>query len=122
MILKKNKKKDAPCGTPIPQQDYGTTPEAKSEAEILFDKIGEGAAHAVKRPKDPKTDRQLRKLVADANGSGNDCIINVGFGYYRPGDDDSFEFELYIAGERSRAKEILRKCRRMEEVYDRRYQ
>lgn len=120
MILK-NKKKSTPEGALIPQ-DNGTTFEQKSEAEILFDKIGEGVGHAVKRPKDPKTDRQLRKMVADANSSGNDCIINVGFGYYRPGDDDSFEFELYIAGERSRAKEILRKCRRMEEVYDRRYQ
>lgn len=119
MILKN--KKSTPEGALIPQ-DNGTTFEEKSEAEILFDKIGEGVGHAVKRPKDPKTDRQLRKLVADANGSGNDCIINVGRGYYRPGDDDSFEFELYIAGERSRAKEILRKCRRMEEVYDRRYQ
>ena len=116
-----NKKKSTPEGAPLTQLN-GTTFEQKSEAEMLFDKIGEGVGHAVKRPKDPKTDRQLRKLVADANGSGNDCIINVGFGYYRPGDDDSFEFELYIAGERSRAKEILRKCRRMEEVYDRRYQ
>ena len=113
-------KKSTPEGAPLPQ-DYGTTFEQKSEAERLFSLIGEGIGHAIARPKDPKTDRRLRQLIADANGSG-DCIINVGFGYFRPGDDDSYEFELYIAGERSRAKEILRKCRRMEEAYDRRYE
>ena len=100
----------------------GTTPEEKSEAERLFDLIGVGAAYAVRRPKDPKVDREFRRLIAEANASGNDCIINAGYGYYRPGDDDDFEAELYFASERSRAKEILRKLRRMEEVYNRRYQ
>lgn len=114
-------KKSTPEGAPISPQDYGTTFEQKSEAERLFSLIGEGIGHAIARPKDPKTDRRLRQLIADANTRG-DCIINVGFGYFRPGDDDSYEFELYIAGERSRAKEILRKCRRMEEAYDRRYE
>ena len=100
----------------------GTTPEDKSEAERLFDLIGVGAAYAVRRPKDSKVDREFRRLIAEANASGNDCIINAGYGYYRPGDDDDFEAELYFASERSRAKEILRKLRRMEEVYNRRYQ
>lgn len=115
------KKKGTPFGVPIPQQDYGTTPEEKSEAERLFDKIGTGAAYALRRPKDAKVDRQLRKLIAEANLSG-DCIINDGSGYFRPGDDDDIAFETYIAAERSRAREILRKTSRMQQVYDRRYQ
>jgi len=115
------KKKGTPFGVPIPQQDYGTTPAEKSEAERLFDRISTGAARAIARPKDAKVDRQLRKLIADANLSG-DCIINDGSGYFRPGDDDDIAFETYIAAERSRAREILRKTSRMQQVYDRRYQ
>ena len=115
------KKKGTPFGVPIPQQDYGTTPEEKSQAQRLFDMIGEGVGHAVSRPKDPKVDRRLRQLVSEANSTG-DCIINMGFGYYRPGDDDCVEFEEYVAKERHRAREILRKVSRMQQVYDRRYQ
>ena len=114
-------KKGTPFGVPIPQQDYGTTPAEKSEAERLFDRISTGAARAIARPKDAKVDRQLRKLIAEANLSG-DCIINDGSGYFRPGDDDDIAFETYIAAERSRAREILRKTSRMQQVYDRRYQ
>lgn len=116
------KKKSTPEGAPISKQDYGTTPEEKSQAQKLFDLIGVGAAYAVRRPKDPKVDREFRRLIAEANASGKDCIINAGYGYYRPGEDDDFEAELYFASERSRAKEILRKVRRMEEAYNRRYQ
>lgn len=115
------KKKSTPSGAPIPQQDYGTTPEEKSQAQRLFDMIGEGVGHAVSRPKDPAVDRRLRQLVSEANSTG-DCIINMGFGYYRPGDDDCVEFEEYVAKERHRAREILRKVSRMQQVYDRRYQ
>lgn len=115
------KKKGTPFGVPIPQQDYGTTPEEKSEAERLFDKIGTGAAYALRRPKDTKVDRRLRQLIAEANTNG-DCIINDGSGYFRPGEDDDIAFETYIAAERSRAREILRKTSRMQQVYDRRYQ
>lgn len=100
----------------------GTTPEEKTQAQRLFDLIGVGAAYAVRRPKDPKVDREFRRLIAEANASGKDCIINAGYGYYRPGEDDDFEAELYFASERSRAMEILRKVRRMEEVFNRRYQ
>ena len=115
------KKKGTPFGVPIPQQDYGTTPAEKSEAERLFDKIGTGAAYALRRPKEPRVDRRLRQLIAEANLSG-DCIINDGSGYFRPGEDDDIAFETYIAAERSRAREILRKTSRMQQVYDRRYQ
>ena len=120
-MMMTNKKKSTPGGAPLTQFN-GTTFEEKSEAEILFDKIGTGAAYAVRRPRDPKIDREFRRLIAEANASGEDCIIKAGYGYYRPGEDDDFEAEIYFASERSRAKEILRKVRRMKEVYDRRYQ
>ena len=99
----------------------GTTPGEKSEAERLFDRIGTGADHALRRPKDAKVDREFRRLIAEANMTG-DCIINDGSGYFRPGEDDDIAFEDYIAQERSRAREILRKTSRMQQVYDRRYQ
>ena len=119
--MKNEQKKSTPSGAPIPTKDYGTTPEEKSQAQRLFDMIGEGVGHAVSRPKDPAVDRRLRQLVSEANSTG-DCIINMGFGYYRPGDDDCVEFEEYVAKERHRAREILRKVARMQQVYDRRYQ
>ena len=100
----------------------GTTPREKSEAERLFDRIGTGADHALKRPRDAKVDRQLRQLIAEANANGTDCIINSGGGYFRPGEDDEGAFEDYIAAERSRAREILRKTSRMQQTFDRRYQ
>ena len=112
-------KKSTPGGAPL-TQDYGITSGQKTQAELLFDKIGTGAAYALKRPKDPKVDRRLRQLIADANMTG-DCIINDGSGYFRPGEDDDIAFEDYIAAERSRAREILRKTARMQQVYDRRY-
>lgn len=113
--------KGTPFGAPISTQDYGTTPEEKSEAEMLFDKIGTGAARAVKRPANSRTDRSLRRLIADANMEG-DCIINDGSGYFRPGEDDEAAFEEYAAKERHRAREVLRKISRMEEAFNRRYQ
>ena len=115
------KKKDTPSGAPISTKDYGTTPEEKSEAERLFDKIGTGACYAVRRPKDARVDRQLRRLIAEANKSG-DCIINDGSGYFRPGEDDDVAFEAYCAAERHRGWDIIHKVNRMEEVFERRYQ
>ena len=115
------KKKGTPFGVPIPQQDYGTTLKEKSEAEKLFDKIGTGAYYALRRPANKRVDRQLRRLIADANMNG-DCIINDGSGYFRPGLDDDIAAEEYFAKERHRAKKILAKVSRMEQVYDRRYQ
>ena len=114
-------KKSTPGGALIPNQDHGTTPERKSEAEILFDKIGTGAAYAVRRPRNAIVDRQFRRLIETANKTG-DCIINDGSGYFRPGEEDDIAFENYIAAERSRARETLRKLSRMQQVYDRRYQ
>ena len=119
--MSQNKKKSTSEEAPILRQDYGTTPEVKSEAEILFNRIGTGSARAVRRPYNRNIDRQLRRLIADANQNG-DCIISGSTGYYRPGDDDSVEAEIYFASERHRARAIMRKVRKMEEVYNRRYQ
>ena len=116
-----HKKKGMPGGTPVLDQDYGTTSEQKTQAEILFGMIGTGADRAVSRPRDAKVDRRLRQLIAEANMSG-DCIINDGSGYFRPGLDDDIAAEEYFAKERHRAKRILAKVSRMEKVYDRRYQ
>ena len=116
-----DKKKSTPGGAPVLDQDYGTSSEQKTQAEILFDRIGTGIYHAVSRPKDVKVDRRLRQLIAEANMSG-DCIINDGFGYFRPGLDDDIAAEEYFAKERHRAKKILAKVSRREKEYDRRYQ
>ena len=120
LTMKTKNKKSTPEGALIPQ-DNGTTSGEKSEAERLFDKIGTGAYYAVKRPKDAKVDRQLRRLIAEANKSG-DCIINDGSGYFRPGEDDDVAFEAYCAAERHRGWDIIHKVNRMEEVFERRYQ
>ena len=116
-----HKKKSAPGGAPVLDQDYGTTSEQKTQAEILFGMIGTGEDHAVHRPKDAKVDRRLRQLIAEANMT-DDCIINSGGGYFRPGLDDDVAAEEYFAKERHRAREILLKINKMERVYDRRYQ
>lgn len=93
----------------------------KEYAEYLFDRIETGAEMALRRPADRRTDRQLRKMIQEANMNG-DCIINDGTGYFRPGEDDDVAFEDYIAAERSRAREILKKISRMEQTFDRRYE
>ena len=121
LTMKMKNKKSTPSGAPIPKQDYGTTSGERSEAERLFDKIGTGAYYAVRRPKDAKVDRQLRRLIANACMNG-DCIINDGSGYFRPGEEDEIVFEAYCAAERHKAWEILHRINRMEEVFERRYQ
>lgn len=90
-------------------------------AEHLFNRIGTGADNAMPRPDDRGIDRALRHMIHEANMSG-DCIINDGFGYFRPGLDDDVAFEDYIAKERHRARDILLKTSRMQKVFDRRYE
>lgn len=114
------KKRGTPAGAPITNHDYGTTPAEKSEAERLFDKIGTGAYYAVKRPSTERVDRQLRKLIAEANKNG-DFIINDGSGYFRAGDEDREELEHYVREELHRAKEIRDKAIAMSLGYNRRY-
>ena len=114
-------KKSTPLGAQIYRQDNDIPPREKTQAERLFERIGTGRDRALRRPTNARLDRQLRRLIADANQTG-DCIINTGDGYFRPGEDDEDAFEGYIAQERHRAREILRKARRMEETFNRRYE
>lgn len=110
-------KKSTPEGAPIPEQDYGTTPGNKSEAEMLFDRIETGRAHALKVP---NRNTDFRALVAEANRNG-DCIINNGEGYYRPGPEDEKELTYYLFRELRRAKAINDKVDAMRESYYGRY-
>lgn len=115
-------KKSTPGGAPIPKQDNGITPGRKSEAEILFDMIGEWDK-PVKRPKRPSVDRAFRELIAEANKNG-DCIINDGAGYYRPRRGDGFDehcFELYKRKELARARDIIDKINAMDKAFYGRY-
>ena len=117
-----SKKKSTSGEAPILKQDYGITPEEKSEAEILFDKIGTGAYNAVKRPSNARVDRQLRRLIAEANMTGEDCIINDGSGYFRPEAEDRPAVERYVRAEMHRAKVIQNKAIAMATAFTRRYQ
>lgn len=70
-----------------------------------------GHANAIPRPEDRKTDRALRRKIEKANKNG-DCIIDTGFGYFRPDPRDEVdvhEFYLYISQNNSKAREILGK-------------
>lgn len=118
-----NKKKGAPGGTPIPEQDYGTTPErrAQSLAQDLFNRISD--KRPVRRPKSPSVDRAFRQLIENANRNG-DCIVNGGCGYYRPRSDDElgeFAFRVYKAKELARARTIIDKITAMENAFYGRY-
>ena len=116
-----HKKKSVPLGTQIYGQDNDIPPREKTQAERLFERIGTGRDRALRRPSNARLDRQLRRLIADANQT-DDCIINTGDGYFRPGEDDEDAFDEYIAKERHRAREILHKIGRMESTFNRRYE
>lgn len=113
-------KKSTSGEAPVNNHDHGTTPEAVSRAEVLFEMIGTGPGRAVRRPKDPRTDRALRRLIAEANKKG-DCIINVGGGYYRAGEDDEPAVRRYLLANYHRAKEINETTDAMREAYYGRY-
>lgn len=119
--MKAKNKKSVPLGTQICVQENDIPPREKTQAERLFERIGTGRGRALRRPSDARLDRQLRRLIADANQTG-DCVINTGGGYFRPGEDDEDAFEEYIAKERRRAREILHKIGRMESTFNRRYE
>ena len=111
--MMKNKKKSAPGGTQILEQDDNTTPERRSHAQILFDRIGTGKEHAVKvnsRDNNNVIARELRGLIAKANQNG-DAIINDGdgCGYYRPNLDRPEEADAarhYVNSLLSRADKL----------------
>ena len=111
-------KKSTPGGAPISDQGNGTTPRRKSHAQMLFDRIRTGRENALKT--DRRSDREFRRLVAKANKEG-DCIINNGYGYFRPGPDDAEEVDHYIWAELHRADEIRDKADAIRESYYGRY-
>lgn len=115
--MMKNKKKSAPVGTQILEQDHNTTPERKSHAKILFDRIKVGKKNALKVD---NRNIHFRNLVANANLNG-DCIINIGNGYYRPGPEDEDELKYYLYREMHRAEAIEDKVQSMREAYYGRY-
>lgn len=94
---------------------------AKLKAEQLFNCIPKGHRNPLKRPMGSAVDRALRILINIANVTGIACIINVGNGYYHVDKNDIVdlkEFKEYIAKEKSRAYDILRKCKAMENYLD----
>ena len=126
--MKNDKMKGAPEGTPILNLSNGTTPEEKSEAQILLDKIGTGKEHAVKvshRDNNDVTAREFRDLVAIARRNG-DPIINEGdgCGYYRPNMERPEEADAarrYIRSLLSRANKLEESAQCMAEALGGRY-
>lgn len=87
-----------------------------------IEKIPFGHRNPMVRPTDRNKDRALRKEIEKANNK-DDCIINVGNGYYRPvpGDVvDEKELHEYLAEEASRARSINEKCSIMKKTFERR--
>jgi len=116
--MTKSKKKSAPGGTQIPEQDNRTIPGSDNQwlAEFLLDRIGD-REHPIKRPKNASVDRILRGLIAERNAAGEDVIINIGGGYFRAGPDDRPALLEYALKERHRANEIIKKVDAMVDTY-----
>ena len=99
--------------------------DAKEIARTYFDRIGFGHRNAVIRPDIQANgydivDRRLRELIEYANNNG-DCIINTGYGYFRPIPQDPVDalyFKQYIAQENARAQKVTNKINSMETVFD----
>lgn len=80
-----------------------------------------GHTNPLPRLSNPIEDRILRKQIEVAN-SKDDCIINVGNGYYRPvpGDPvDEKELDEYLAKELHRARVIQKKRLSMKVTFER---
>ena len=89
-------------------------------AKDLFKNIGYGKRNAVSRPPNARIDRGFRKLIEQANASG-DCIIPSAAGYYRPETPEEFrEAEIYIRKERHRIRVIGDKITLMSKNLERR--
>ena len=88
---------------------------------VKIENIPYGHANAVQRPANPIEDRILRGKIEKANRS-DDCIINVGHGYYRPvpwDATDESELNEYLAKELSRARKIQSKRLAMRTTFER---
>ena len=107
--MKTKNKKGTPEGAPI-SQIKDTPPGSKNQwlAEFLIGPIGD-REHPLKRPKNPTVDRALRALRAEKNAKGEDLVINLGEGYFRPNPDDKPAFLEYYAKEKHRIKQMEKK-------------
>ena len=88
---------------------------------LNIENIPYGHETAVQRPPNPIADRRLRENIEQAHRT-EDCIINVGNGYYRPvpGDlTDEAELKEYLAKELSRARKIQSKRLAMRLTFER---
>ena len=86
------------------------------DAQTLFRLIPTGSHNALKRPKNLNTDRALRRLIEEANNSG-DIIINNGKGYFRPDLNnpyDRLEYQTYINSKKSRIRSLAESVIAME--------
>ena len=104
----------------VMQEGKGGILNSKIQAEEYFEKIGTGNRNAIRRPMNDMVDRALRRMVEDANTTG-DCIVNVGFGYFRPDPKDPVDEKYmneYLAKELSRARKILLKRMKMRKAYE----
>lgn len=89
------------------------------DAMDYFSRIQTGHDNAVKRPFDMRVDRQLRRMIEDANNNG-DCIINNGKGYFRPDPHDAVDayiFKAYRMKEYARASAICGKLEKMRDSF-----
>lgn len=80
-----------------------------------------GHSNPLQRPSNPLEDRILRKQIEIAN-TKDDCIINVGNGYYRPVPGDSVdekELDEYLSKELHRARAIQKKRLNMKMTFER---
>ena len=102
------KKKSTPGGAPLNLKLINDTPPGSKNqwlAEFLLDHIGD-RDHPMKRPNNRSVDRVFRGLISERNATGEDTIINLGDGYFRPGPDDRPAVFEYWIRETHRAKEI----------------
>lgn len=85
------------------------------EAEALFNRISYGHDNAVSRPINEYEDRCFRKMIEEANNT-DDCIINVGDGYFRPdlrNEADRHHLKHYYLSEIQRGMKIMGKTNKM---------
>lgn len=98
---------------------------AKEVAITYFDRITFGHRNPVNRPERScpfmeRVDRHLRIMVENANHNG-DCIVNPGFGYFRPiphDEIDDFYYKSYKVTEHSKIEKMQFKEIAMDTTYN----
>lgn len=113
-----DKKKSTPEGALISNQEHNNTPSSDPQAvaEILLGAI-DNSDRPMSRPNNASVDRCFRKLIEERNNSGDDCIINIGEGYFRPvpGEEvDEWAYGLYRARAMKKIKSEMHKLHMMD--------